>query len=252
MEFKNNAYRRLFSNRDFLALWIGQMVSFIGDYFNWLAIPIMVNRLTGSAMMTGFAVMSSALPALILGPVAGVFVDRWDRKHTMIISDVVRAVMVLSLFLVRSADQVWIFYVEGFLVSCVSQFFFPSRSAVLPLIVKDKEEWLPANGLMQIIQMVGLLFGPALAGFVIGLWGERAAFVANSIGYCVSAAAISLMNVPRTTLAVDRGKNQILAVWQELRVGLSLLFGQRILLGVMVCMAIVMLGIGALQVGWVP
>lgn len=58
-------YRRLFQNRNFMALWIGQTISFIGDYFNWLAIPIVVNRLTGSAMMVGFSFMANALPALI-------------------------------------------------------------------------------------------------------------------------------------------------------------------------------------------
>jgi MFS family permease len=61
-----------------MALWIGQMISFIGDYFVYLAIPIVVNRLTGSALMVGLAMISSALPALVLGPIAGVFVDRWD------------------------------------------------------------------------------------------------------------------------------------------------------------------------------
>ena len=145
--------RRLFQNRDFTALWIGQMISFTGDYFNYLAIPIMVNRLTGSAMMVGLSVMASALPALVLGPIAGVFVDRWDRRRVMLLSDVLRALLVLCLLTVRTADQVWIFYVIGFLVSCTSQFFFPARGAVLPLIVTDPDDWLAANGLMQIIHL---------------------------------------------------------------------------------------------------
>jgi MFS family permease len=85
-----------------MALWIGQMISFIGDYFVYLAIPIVVNRLTGSALMVGLAMISSALPALVLGPIAGVFVDRWDRQRTMIASDMIRAVLVLFCLLVHT------------------------------------------------------------------------------------------------------------------------------------------------------
>jgi len=65
-------YLRLFRNRSFAALWLGQLVSFIGDYFNWLAIPILINRLTGSATMVGLSMIATALPALLLGPLAGV------------------------------------------------------------------------------------------------------------------------------------------------------------------------------------
>jgi MFS family permease len=76
------AYGRLFRNRNFVTLWLGQTVSFLGDYFNWLAVPILVERLTGSALMVGLSVMSNTLPMLLLGPVAGVFVDRWYGSIT--------------------------------------------------------------------------------------------------------------------------------------------------------------------------
>ena len=144
-------YRRLFRNRNFLALWIGQMISFIGDYFVMLAVPIAINRLTGSAMMVGLSFIAAAIPALLLGPVAGVFIDRWDRRKVMIISDGMRALLVLLMLLVRSADQVWIFYLANFLVACTSQFFMPARNAVLPLVVADRDDLLAANGLMQLV-----------------------------------------------------------------------------------------------------
>jgi len=228
------------------------MISFIGDYFNMLAIPIMVNRLTGSAMMVGLSVMVSAVPALILGPIAGVFVDRWDRRRVMIVSDVLRALLVLCLLTVRSADQVWVLYVIGFLVSCTSQFFFPARGAVLPLIVTDSEDWLAANGLMQIIQTVGLLLGPAMAGFAIGLWGEQVAFIANAIGYLASAIAVFTMQVPRTTPGTAKGAYVLKDVLQDLREGLVYLFTHRSTVGVLVCMTVAMLGVGAINVIWVP
>jgi DHA3 family macrolide efflux protein-like MFS transporter len=251
-EGSQRAYRRLFRNRSFMALWSGQTVSFIGDYFYWLAIPIMVQRLTGSPFLVGMSVISSSLPLLLLGPVAGVFVDRWDRKRTMIVSDVLRGLLVLICLAVRTPDQVWIYYVVAFLMSCVSRFFFPSQNAVLPLIVPDRDDLLAANGLMQIVQTVGLLLGPTLAGFSIGIWGEQVAFVVDSVTYFVSAAAILTMAVPRTTVGRQVSGGQIGAVWAEMRQGVAYLFGNRTMVGVLLCMSVVQLGLGAINVLWVP
>ena len=244
-------YARLFRNRNFMALWIGQTISFIGDYFVMLAMPVAVNRLTGSAMMVGLSFMSTALPGLLLGPVAGVFIDRWDRRKVMIIADVTRGVLVLLMLLVHSAEQIWIYYLVGFLLACTSQFFLPARNAVLPLIVKDADDLLAANGLMQIVQTIGFLVGPALAGYSIGLYGESVAFIANSIGYFASAVAVLLMVVPHTT--VQRAASGALqAVIAELRAGLVYLFTNTTTLGVMIMLTVSQLGIGAFIVVWVP
>jgi MFS transporter, DHA3 family, macrolide efflux protein len=227
------------------------MISFIGDYFVMLAVPIAVNRLTGSAMMVGLAYMSSAVPALFLGPVAGVFIDRWDRRKVMIASDLIRALLVLIMLTVRGSEQIWVFYLTGFLIACTSQFFFPARNAVLPLVVKDSDDLLAANGLMQIVQTVGFLIGPALAGFAIGLWGEHVAFVANSIGYFASAAAVFMMTVPHNPVQ-RAAAGAVRVVFAELRAGLSFLFTNRTTLGVMVMLTVSQLGIGAFIVIWVP
>ena len=246
------AYGPLFRNRSFVALWIGQTISFVGDYFYWLAVPIMVERLTGSTLMVALSLISTALPMLLLGPVAGVFVDRWDRRRTMIVADVLRALLVLLCLFVRGPEQVWIYYVVGFSMSCVSRFFFPAQNAILPLIVPDKDDLLAANGLMQIIQTVGLLAGPALAGFSIGLWGADVAFVADSASFIVSAGAIATMHVPRTTLGRQAGDGQVAAVLAEMRDGVVYLFGNRTMVGVLVCLGVVQLGLGAVNVLWVP
>ena len=250
---RSAAYGRLFRNRNFVALWLGQTISFIGDYFYWLAVPIMVERLTGSAMMVGLSTISNALPLLLLGPAAGVFVDRWDRKRTMIVADLLRGLLVLLFLTVRTADQVWVYYVVGFLMSCVSRFFFPSQNAILPLVVGDEDDLLAANGLMQIVQTVGLLLGPALAGFAIGLWGEQIAFLFDSITFFVSAGAILTLIVPRTTPGRDdvRGR-RLAAVWAEMREGVVYLFGNQTMVGILVCLGVIQLGIGAINVIWVP
>jgi MFS family permease len=259
---KQAPYGRLFRSRSFVALWLGQTVSFVGDYFYWLAIPIMVERLTGSTLLVGLSVISSALPMLVLGPLAGVFVDRWNRKRTMITADVLRALLVLACLTVHRPEQVWVYYVVGFLMSCVSRFFFPAQNAVLPLIVPDRNDLLAANGLMQIVQTVGLLAGPAMAGFAIGIWGPEVAFVADSATFLVSALAIVTMVIPDTTAyrRAEAGAEQALrtqggdvsAVWGEMRDGVVYLFGNRTMVGVLLCLAVVQLGIGAINVVWVP
>jgi DHA3 family macrolide efflux protein-like MFS transporter len=246
------AYGRLFRNRNFVALWLGQTVSFIGDYFYFLAIPIMVEKLTGSALAVGLSVIASTLPTLLLGPIAGVFVDRWDRKRTMIVADVLRGLLVLACLLVKTPDQVWVYYIVGFLMACVSRFFFPAQNAVLPLIVPDKNDLLAANGLMQIVQTAGFLIGPALAGFSIGFWGERVAFLADSATFFISAAFVITMTVPRTTRGQQVAGGQVSAVLGEMWEGVSYLFGNRTMVGVLLCLAVVQLGVGAMNVVWVP
>jgi DHA3 family macrolide efflux protein-like MFS transporter len=243
---------RVLRNTNFVRLWLGQMISFIGDYFYFLAIPITVNRLTGSTLMVGLSTIFNAVPLLLLGPVAGVFVDRWDRKRTMIVADVLRGLLVLLCLLVQTSQMVWLFYVVGFLMSCASRFFFPSRSAVMPLIVRDKDDLLAANALMQTTEMAALLAGPALAGFAIGLWGPAVAFIADSASFFISAGVIFTMYLaPRAVERPAEGR-QVATVWTELREGLAYLFSNRTMVGVLICLAVVQLGVGAINVVWVP
>ncbi len=245
-------YRALSRNRSFMALWIGQTISFLGDYFYFLAIPIMVNKLTGSALMVGISTISNALPILLLGPIAGVFVDRWNRKTTMIVSDLLRAGLVLLCLLVQSPDQVWIFYLAGFLMSCVSRFFYPAQSAVLPLIVTGSDELLSANGLMQTVQTMGMLAGPALAGFTIGLWGSWVAFVFDSVSFVLSAAAITIMSIPHTARRPAPQKSPVGSLLSEMKDGVSFMFNSRILTPMIAAMMVASLCTSAVQVVWVP
>lgn len=241
-------------NRHFLALWLGQVVSNIGDYFYFLAVPITVNRLTGSTTAMALSAISIFLPQLLFGLVAGVFVDRWNRKWTMIVADILRSLIVLLCLTVRSVEQVWIFYLVGFLVSTVSRFFYPARSASIPLIV-DREELMIANGLSQITQTVALIAGSALAGFAIGLWGEQVAFIADALSFVVSAGLILTVTIPRRELPATgelSSSGQLRSMWHELVAGLSFIKRSRVLVGVLMSLGMIQLGVGAMQVIWVP
>ncbi len=242
----------LWKNRNFSLLWVGQLVSFIGDYFYFLAIPILVERLTGSTTQVGIAVISSALPLLLLGPVAGVFVDRWDRKRTMIVADLLRGLIVLLCLFVRTPEQVWIYYLVGFGMSCVSRFFFPAQNAVLPLIVPEEKALLAANGMMQVIQTVGLLAGPALAGVTIEWLGASTAFLLDAFSYLFSAAMILRMQVPQGEGHPRPSQGQVTAVWADLLEGVHYILQSPTLIGVLICLSVVQLAIGAINVIWVP
>jgi MFS family permease len=246
----NRGAKEVLANPEFRKLWIGQTISQIGDGLTTLAMMIVINQLTGStAALAGIAI-ALALPQLLFGMLAGVFVDRWDRKKLMIISDILRGVLIIALIFVRDASGVWIFYVVGFLQAAVGTFFFPAKGALIPLIM-DKELLLAANGLSQTTQVITGVIGSALAGFIVGAAGSGwPAFSLDSISFFVSALFIARMIVPRVAAVPSEGGAK--AVFSQLGEGVRFVFSRKMLVGVMVTFAITMLGIGAINVLFIP
>lgn len=235
--------------RDFRLLWLGQIIARLGDNFYWLALLITVNELTSSTLAMGFTTISLALPQLLLGLPAGVLVDRFDHRKVMIASDVLRGGLVLFCLLVGSREQVWIFYLVGFLMSAISVFFFPARQAVTPSLVAE-EELLGANALLETSRTLAMLMGAAAAGFVIAYAGAKVAFILVSMSFLLSAIFLWAMRVPQM---VQSTRSASLAnLWAELRQGLGFVRSSRLLTGIMIVMTVFMLGIGAINVLWVP
>src|SRR5215469_13593049 len=125
----------LLRNRNVFLLWLGQFISLAGDWLPIVALPFYVFQLTGSILQTGGMLMAEMLPRVLLGSIGGVFVDRWDRRWTMIVSDLLRASILLLLLLVHTRDLLWLIYVVAVIQSSVSQFFMPAASAIRPLLV---------------------------------------------------------------------------------------------------------------------
>ncbi|MGH2583732.1 MAG: MFS transporter [Dehalococcoidia bacterium] len=185
---------RVLRRRDFGLLFAGQLVSQIGDYALLVALPVWTYQLTGSAAATGGVFIAATLPQLVLSPVAGVFVDRWPRRATMIGADLLRAALVLGLFAVRSPDQLWLIYALTCLQSSVSRFFFPARTAVLPLLV-PREQLMQANAAVSFSDALARLGGPALGGLFMAAWGVRAAIALDALSYVASAALIAMLHL---------------------------------------------------------
>ena len=105
---------KLLRKRNYGLLWISQLISIIGDFALFAALPFFIYKITGSVLATGIMFMIQVLPPLFLGSIAGVFVDRWDHRWTMIGSSLFRGVVLLIMLGVRSAEMVWLVYLAGF------------------------------------------------------------------------------------------------------------------------------------------
>jgi MFS family permease len=185
----------IFRNRGFVLLWTGQLISTIGDALTSLAAGIIVFRETESVLSVGLMLMMSAAPTLIFGLVAGVFVDRYDRKTIMIVTVVVEALLVASLpFLISQGDPVFWLYVIVLLTSSVRQFFDPANDSVLPEVASD-EELAAANSMMAIAQFGSTAVGFALAG-VLATISVEVVFYIDAATFLFSGLLIAFVRVP--------------------------------------------------------
>ncbi|HLF87572.1 MAG TPA: MFS transporter [Anaerolineales bacterium] len=243
--------RDLFQNRDFRLLWLGQSISNFGDSMTNLALLLLVNHLTGSTAALATMAIVLALPTLTFGLIAGVYVDRWDRKRLMIVSDLIRGVLVLGFALVNAPEKIWLLYVIGFVQASIGTLFNPARSALIPNIVA-KEGLLAANSLTQMTQIIFGLLGTAAAGALVGLMDIYwPVFVIDALTFfaallLVSAIAFRGQPAPRGASTSPR------AIFGELGGGLRITFGNRILAGTILAAAVTMLGLGAVNVLLVP
>ena len=233
------------SNSNFRALWVGLLVSQVGDSFMLIATLDVIQRLTDSSLALGAMGVSIGLPTLLFGLIAGVFVDRLDRKLAMIVSDVVRGLAVLVLLTVHSPQQIWVFFVVGFVMGSMGIFFAPARNAVLPNIVSE-ELLLPANTLVQGTQVVSMALGPTLAGLVVGWFGTAFAFAFDSATFFVSAAAIATISIAQRR--ADDEKASVEVVWEQLKEGITFIRRSRTILNVSITAGVAMLGLGSIIV----
>ena len=188
------------SNRNFRLLYIGQAISQLGDWFNAIAVYALLLDLTGSATAVAWMLITQYLPVAIVGPLAGVVVDRVNRRRLMIVADVVRGVLILGLLLVRHGDQVWIAYVVMALSVAASAFFEPARTATIPNVT-TAEELLPANALSAATWSAMLAIGASVGGLVTAAFGRDVAFVANAASFFCSAVFIAQTRYDATPVA---------------------------------------------------
>jgi MFS family permease len=228
-------------NRNYRNMWIGQVVSEVGDHFNNIAVFSLAVATTKSGLVVSGVMLSRAIPAMLIGPAAGVVLDRLNRRSIMIASDLIRAVVAACFMLTVRHHDTWLLYVLSALLMGASPFFTSGRSAILPSIA-TKEELHTANSLTQTTGWTTLTIGTFLGGASVAAVGYNWAFFANSLSFLVSAFCISrLFLAGRGFLPPRRSLDETTVVrpWHEYREGLQYM-----------CSVPLILGLLLINVGW--
>jgi MFS family permease len=183
-------------NTNYRNLWLGSVVSFLGDWFNLIASAELILRLTGgSELAYSTLFLVRFLPLFLFSPIAGVLADRFNRRNLMILTDVLRALTVFSFLFIRSADQIWLFFLLIFFQFSLSAVFTPAKSAVLANIVA-KKDLVTANALDAFTWSTMLSMGAFAGGAVAAIFGINTAFAADAVTFLISAFLISRIILP--------------------------------------------------------
>lgn len=229
----------VFRNRSFALMWTGQLVSTVGSALTSLAASILVFRLTGSALSVGLMLMATALPTLFVGLIAGVFVDRTDRRRMMIGADLVRATLVFLIPILIPFNIVWLYIIVA-LSSAVKQFFDPAYESVLPEVASD-EELAAANSMIAISSFGSTAIGFAASGLIASQFNINWAFYIDAFTFLFSAACIYFVHI--APLKVE-GETSVSIVVSNLRAGVGVLFGNPILRSIFFVLVMYYLSIG--------
>ncbi len=184
-------FRTVLRNRNFFLLWAGQIISQLGDRLDQMAlIAFVYQRAPGSAIEIAKILSFTIVPVFLIGPLAGVYVDRWDRRRTMFACDFLRSLLVLTipLFLFYGKSLAPI-YLIIFLVFSISRFFVPAKLSIIPELV-DKKDFLIANSLVNTTGMIAAILGFGVSGVVVEWLGAKSGFYLDSFSFLVSGALI--------------------------------------------------------------
>ncbi len=188
-------WQLLKQNPRFRTLWIAQLISSGGDWFNSVAVLGLVLQLTRSGLGASFVLLASTVPMFFLMPIAGPVADRFDRRTLMILANLFSAGVSLLFILVKTEDMVWLLYVANILLIVAASFFNPASSASIPNIV-TRGELFAANALGGASWGIMVMVGSALGGIVSTLLGRDIAFVINALSFLMAAGLIARIEVP--------------------------------------------------------
>jgi predicted MFS family arabinose efflux permease len=187
--------RAALAHRDFALLWLAGLVSVLGDWILRAALPFYVYARTSSPLASGIALLVEAVPWLLLSSIAGVLADRWDRKRTLLLSDLASGAPLLALALAGPRAPLWAAYLGTFVVTAIGLVSGPAGNALLPQLVGERD-LLAANALRSISGNVGRVVGSALGGALLALLGLPAVAAVDGASFLLSAAIMLLIVAP--------------------------------------------------------
>ena len=249
-------WRLLAGRRDLRLVLAAGLVSDAGDWILIIGLAYRVYAITGSTVASALTMASSCAPQVLLGAVAGVFADRWDRKRTMITADLLLAAVLLPLLLVHGAGQVWIVFAVMFAEGAIQQFFSPAEQAMVPTLVPDTE-LVAANAVSGQVSNVARLAGSALGGIIAAAAGIGAVTIADAATFVASAALLALVRATGRATARPGGpggpvRERIAGIGDELRDGVRLSVRHRVLRTLMIFALVTSVGEGIMSTLFTP
>lgn len=194
-------FQLLRRNRSFRRLWIGQVISELGNWFNFIAALGLVRAVSNASVEAATIILIARLvPFTLFAPLAGAFVDRWSRRTVMIVTDFLRLVVALGFLLVRRPEDLWIAYLCTALLAVFGAFFEAAKNAAVPNITGDKD-LLAGNALMFSSRFLFMSLGAAIGGWTAANIGYQAAFIVNAISFLASAYSVWLVPEEETRQA---------------------------------------------------
>jgi MFS family permease len=244
-------------NGNYTRLWLGGLISLIGDWALNIGLPLYIYLLTGSVLALSLSLLAASLPPVLFGSLAGVFVDRWDHKRTMVVTNLLLALVLLPLLLVRSADLVWIVYLVTFVGGVIEQFFVPAQNALLPRLVTE-ERLVSANSLISVSSNLARLIGPALGGLIAARLGLNGIVLVDAASFLLAALLIAGIASPGATSQPQPAEpsaapatsetHGLVHIGREWIAGLRVIAGERTLAVLLALFAITSLGEGVFSV----
>ena len=251
----------LLRRRDFALLWLGGLVSVTGDWVLRAALPYFVYEQTGSTVATAGMVAAALAPGIVLGSVAGVFVDRWNRKRVLVAGNLLQAGTVALLLLVPHEGWLWVVFAVAAAQSLIASFASPAESALLPTLVND-EQLVAANALNVVNNRIGRLLGLPLGATLLATVGLELVVVVDALSFVLAALLVSPIAAPPAARMLRAAEGAVssaagsawAAFWGEWLDGLRLVGRERVLAVVFAVLGLMTFGgtmLDPLTVAWV-
>jgi MFS family permease len=236
------AYAGVVGSRSYFPLWLGQLVSNFGDTLHYIALVVLVFQLTGQGLAVAALVAAEVVPVLLLGPVAGVVIDRFSRKAVLVGADLFRAALVLTLLWPQGA---WHAYLVAAGLAAGNTFFGPTVNAVIPVLTTE-EQRLAANSVAWSTGRLVQIVASAIAGGVIAFVGTGPAFAVNAASFVVSAALIASLSIPAHAGQLGTGSKRGLADYLgDARAGLAYALRDRFVSRLLLVQSLASFAVGA-------
>jgi len=225
-------FRQVLRNRNYMLLWMGQTISQIGDAVTLVALPLLVYELTQSVMGLTLTFIIEAIPWIVVGPIAGVFIDRMNRFVLLVATDILRMLLISVVFF---TDHIGVIYGIAFLMQAMAAINTPVRSSIIPDLL-DKELYVKAIGMSHTTFQTVQVIGPLIAAAILSVTGgPRPVFLIDSFTFMLCVAMAFMMRIPPRTARVEQEKrggtaeSPLVTFGQMFKVGAAFLFTNRVM-----------------------